>query len=89
MDCHLGNLMTSCFPVMCVEKCLVASRLCPGISHCTQVRQGLPVVGTALGNSVGFVLSRRKNIKRGVCEPSWAHLEQRQWLEQDTMSERA
>lgn len=41
MDCHLGNLTTSCFPVMCVEKCLVASRLCPGISRCTQVRQSL------------------------------------------------
>lgn len=55
MDCHLGNLTTSCFPVTCVEKCLVASRLCPGTSRCTQVRQGLPVLVTALGNSVGFV----------------------------------
>lgn len=76
MDCHLGNLMTSCFPVMCVEKCLVASRLCPGISPCTQVRQGLPVVVTALWNSLGFVLGRRKMVRRRVCEPSLAHLEQ-------------
>lgn len=37
MDCHPGNLTTSSFPVTCVEKCLVDSRLCPGISHCTQV----------------------------------------------------
>lgn len=87
MDCHLGNLMTSCFPVMCVEKCLVASRLCPGISPCTQVRQGLPGVVTVLWNSLGFVLGRRKMVRRGVCESSLAHLEQSQVQEQDTMSE--
>lgn len=87
MDCHLGNLMTSCFPVMCVEKCLVASRLCPGISHCTQVRQGLPGVVAALGNSMGFVLGGRKMVRRGVCEPSLAHPEQSQAQEQDAMSE--
>lgn len=89
MDCRLGSLMTSCFPVMCVEKCLVASRLCPGISHCTQVRQGLPVLVTGLRNSLGLVLGERKMVRRGVCEPSLAHLEQSQVQEQDIMSERA
>lgn len=57
MDCHRGNLMTSSFPVKCVEKCLVDSRLCPDISHCTQVKADALMLFFSAEEILVFVIS--------------------------------